>query len=211
MTGTTHRSQTPLGQPSRPILVVLSGLSGVGKDAILNRMKESGYPLEHIITTTTRPRRAVEKNHTDYHFVSREKFQQMIEDNELLEWAVVYGNYYGVPRKPVKQALDKGQDVVIKVDVQGVATIKGIVPQAVFIFLTPPSIDDIILRLKKRRTESPAELAVRTQAAEEELKQLPLFDYVVFNRQDEIDRAVTDISAIIAAEKCRVNQREITL
>ncbi|MFC1908596.1 guanylate kinase [Chloroflexota bacterium] len=206
-----HRSQTPLSQPVNPLLIVLSGLSGVGKDAVLSRMKESGYPLEHIITVTTRPRRANEKNSVDYHFASREEFQQMIEHNELLEWANVYGNYYGVPKKPVKQALDEGNDVVIKIDVQGAATIKGIVPQAVFIFLTPPSIDDIILRLKKRRTESPAELTVRTQAAEEELKQLPIFDYVVFNRQDEIDRAVADIRAIIAAEKCRVDQREITL
>jgi len=147
----------------------------------------------------------------DYHFISGEEFQEMVKHNDLLEWANVYGNWYGVPRKPVKQALDRGRDTIVKVDVQGAATIKKILPQAVFIFLTPPSIEDSVLRLKKRRTESPSDLALRTKTAEEELKQLSVFDYIVFNRQDEIDRAVSAIGAIIAAEKCRVTPREITL
>jgi guanylate kinase len=207
----SYKNQSaPYDQPVRSILLVLSGLSGAGKDAVLTRLKES-CPFKHITTVTTRPRRASERDNVDYHFVSKERFQAMIERDELLEWAEVYDNWYGVPRKPVKQALDRGQDVVIKVDVQGAATIKKILPQAVFIFVTPPSMEELVLRLKERRTGSPAELALRTKTAEEELKQLHLFDYVVFNRQDEIDRAVADIEAIITAEKCRVKPREISL
>ena len=207
----SHRSHSPLNLPIRPLLIVLSGLSGAGKDAVLIRMRASGYPLEYITTVTTRPQRANERDDMDYHFISGEEFQKMVKHNDLLEWANVYGNWYGVPRKPVKQALDRGRDTIVKVDVQGASTIKKILPHAVFIFLTPPSIEDSVLRLKKRRTESPSDLALRTKTAEEELKQLSIFDYIVFNRQDEIDRAVSDIGAIIAAEKCRVTPREITL
>ncbi|MFC1935136.1 guanylate kinase [Chloroflexota bacterium] len=203
--------QTPLNQPARPLLIVLSGLSGAGKDAVLNRMKESGCSIKHVTTVTTRPKRANEKTGVDYYFTSKENFQEMIARDELLEWAKVYDNYYGVPRNPIKQALAEGQDVVVKVDVQGVATIKKILPQAAFIFLTPPVTEEALLRLKKRSTESPTELVLRTKTAEEEIKQLHLFDYIVFNRQGETDRAVADILTIINAEKCRVTPREIAL
>jgi len=195
----------------RPLFIVLSGPSGIGKDAILTRMKESDYPLEYITTVTTRPRRAKERDNVDYHFVSTESFQEMITGNELLEWANVYGNWYGVPKRPVKQALDKGQDIIVKVDIQGAANIKKILPEAVFIFLTPASVEELAIRLKQRHTESPLDLALRTKTAEEELEQLHLFDYIVVNKQDEIDLAVSEIKAIITAEKCRVTPREITL
>ena len=102
-------NQTRFNLPERPLLIVISGPSGAGKDAILTRMKESGFPLEYIITATTRPQRDKERNNVDYHFISKEEFQEMIEGEEFLEWANVYNNWYGVPRKPVKQALDKGQ------------------------------------------------------------------------------------------------------
>jgi len=135
----------------------------------------------------------------------------MIDHNELLEWANVYGNWYGVPKQPVKQALDRGQDTIVKIDIQGAATIKKILPQAVFIFLMPPSVEELGLRLKQRHNESSFDLPLRIQTAEEEIKQLPLFDYMVFSRWDEIARAVSDIAAIITAEKCRVTPREISL
>jgi len=135
----------------------------------------------------------------------------MIERNELLEWATVYGNWYGVPKKPVKQALDAGQDTVVKVDVQGAAAIKKILPEAVFIFLMPPSREELKQRLKQRHTESSVDLDLRIKTAEEELKQLSLFDYVVFNRQGEIDRAVAKIQSIITAEKHRATPRKISL
>ena len=207
----SYENQASFNPPSRSLLIVLSGPSGTGKDAVLSRMKESGYPLEFVVTVTTRPKRAKERNNVDYHFVPAEKFQEMIKKNELLEWANVYGNRYGVPKQPIKQALEKGQDVIVKVDTQGAATIKKILPQSVFIFLMPPSMEELTLRLNQRRTELPFDLALRLKTAEEELRQLPLFDYVVYNQRDDIDRAISDIKAIITAEKCRVTPREISL
>jgi len=207
----SHKIETPFNLPSKPLLIVLSGPPGVGKDAILSRMKKSGYPIEFITTVTTRPRRAKEKDNVAYHFVSGESFQQMLKNNELLEWANVYGNWYGVPKEPVKRALDKGQDTIVKVDIQGAATIKKIIPQAVFIFVVPPSMEKLAARLKQRHTESSFDLALRLKTAEEEMRKLPLFDYVVVNRQDEINQAVSAIEAIITAEKHRVNPREIRL
>ena len=211
MKKTSYESQAPFNLPKRPLLIVISGSSGAGKDAVLTKMKELGCPLEYVVTVTTRPQRDKEKNNVDYHFISTERFQEMAERKEFLEWANVYGNWYGVPKEPVKQALDKGQDIIVKVDIQGAATIKKILPQAVFIFLVPPSMEELVLRLKQRYTESAFDLALRTKTAEEEIKQLPLFDYVVVNKQNEIDLAVSDIKAIITAEKCRVTSREITL
>ena len=207
----SRETELQLNLPREPLFVVLSGPSGVGKDAVLTRLKESGYHLEYIVTVTTRPRRAKERNSVDYQFISAKKFQEMVEHKELLEWANVYGNWYGVPKEQVKQALDKGQDVIVKVDVQGAATIKKAVPQAVLIFLVPLSMEELTTRLKQRHTESSFDLALRTKIAGEETKQLPLFDYIVVNRQDEIDLAVSDIKAIIKAEKCRVIPREIAL
>jgi guanylate kinase len=197
--------------PKMPLLIVISGPSGAGKDAVLTRMKETGFPLEYITTLTTRPQRPGERDAIDYRFISLEQFQKMLENGELLESANVYGNWYGVPRQPAKQALDRGQDVIVKVDIQGAATIKRLLPQAVLIFLTPPSPEELTLRLKERHTETAFDLALRIKTAEAEIKQLPLFDYVVLNQRDEIDRAVSQIKAIITAEKCRITPREIRL
>jgi len=207
----SYENQALFNLPRNPLLIVLSGPSGAGKDAVLSRMRELDYPLRYITTVTTRPQRVNEKDNIDYHFVSTERFQEMISNDELLEWANVYSNWYGVPKQPVKEALEKGQDTIVKVDVQGAATIKKILPQAVFIFITPPSVEEVIVRLKQRHTESDFGLALRTKTAEEEIKQLPLFDYVIINKRDEIDLAASEIKAIITAEKCRVNRREITL
>ena len=207
----SYESQTLFNLAKRPLLIVISGPSGAGKDAILTKMKELGCPLEYIITVTTRPQRDKERNNVDYHFISEESFQEMVKHKEFLEWANVYGNWYGVPKEPVKQALDKRQDVIVKVDIQGAATIKSILPQAVFIFLVPPSMEELGSRLKQRHTESPSELTLRTRTAEAEIKQLSLFNYIVVNKRDEIELAVSEIKAIITAEKCRVTPREITL
>ena len=197
--------------PTKALLIVLSGPSGAGKDALLARMKESGYPLEYITTVTTRAQRAGEQDNVDYHFTSAEKFQEMVKNNELLEWANVYGNWYGVPKKPVKQALEQGKDTIVKVDTQGVATIKKILPEAIFILVVPPSKEELVTRLKERRTESPPDLSLRIKAVGAEMKQLPLFDYIVVNRQDKVDMAISDVKAIVTAEKCRVRAREIAL
>lgn len=207
----SYENQPLCSLPTKPLLIVLSGPSGAGKDALLIRMKESGYPLEYITTVTTRTQRAGEKDKVDYHFISPERFHEMVENGGLLEWANVYGNWYGVPKQPVKQALEQGQDTIVKVDIQGVATIKKILPEAISILVVPPSKEELVTRLKGRQTESPPDLSLRIKAVEEEIKQLPLFDYIIMNRQDKIEMAISDIKAIIAAEKCRVSAREVAL
>jgi guanylate kinase len=204
-------SETSFEHPARPLLIVLSGPSGAGKDAVLHRLKALACPLDCIVTMTTRPKRDYERDGVDYHFVSTEQFQAMLTADEFLEWARVYGNWYGLPKQSVREALSAGRDVIVKVDVQGAATIKRKAPAAVFIFLIPPTPDELVRRLRERHTESEADLAVRTRMASEELKCLPAFDYIVVNRQNRLDEAVAEIKAIIAAEKCRVSQREITL
>ncbi len=211
MTKPSYESQGRLNPATRPLLLVLTGPSGTGKDAVLARMKELDYPLQYIVTVTTRPKRSNERDNVDYHFVSRESFQKMIEHGNLLEWANVYGNRYGVPKQAVKEALEKRQDTIVKVDIQGATTIRKLLPQAVLIFLVPPSIPELATRLKERHTESAASLALRLKTAEEEVKKLPLFDYIVISKRDGIDQVVADITAIITAEKCRVTPREVGL
>jgi len=188
----------------QPLLIVLSGPSGVGKDAVLARMRKSGCHLHYVITATTRPKRAREKNGVNYHFLSRKEFQQMINKHQFLEWANVYGNYYGVPKDEITSALSKGVDTIVKVDVQGAATIKKILPQAVFIFLMPPSMEELKKRLRRRRSESSEDLALRLERAKGEIKSLPLFDYVITSHQNKLDEVVSQIDTIIAAEKRRV-------
>jgi len=196
---------------SPSLLLVLSGPSGVGKDAVLARMRKSGRPLHYVVTATTRPKRAREKNGVNYHFLSRKEFQQMIDKHRFLEWANVYGNYYGVPKAEVTSALSKGVDTIVKVDVQGAATIKKILPQAVFIFLMAPSMEALGKRLKRRRSESSDELALRLERAKEEIESLPLFDYVITSHQNKLDEVVSQIDAIVAAEKRRVKPRTVRL
>lgn len=193
------------------MLIVISGPSGVGKDAVLSRMKETGYPVEYVTTVTTRPKRPLERDGVDYRFVSEERFQKVLQDTELLEWAKVYENWYGVPRQPVKEALESGRDVVLKVDIQGAATIKKAVPEAVLIFLVPPSLAELVQRLERRRTESASDMARRIETAEAEMRRVAMFDYAVVNRAGEIDLTVSRIQAIITAEKCRVGRQRISL
>jgi len=204
------KGDSPTGLPG-PLLVVLSGPSGTGKDAILSQLKESGYPAEFITTVTTRPQRTQEKDGVDYHFISDRRFQEMLKRKQFLEYAEVYSNWYGVPREPVSKALEQGKDVILKVDCQGAATIKKLLPQAVFIFVVPPSMEELAQRLKGRQTESDFDCDLRLKTAQEEMKQLPLFDYVVVSQQGKIDLAVLAVEAIIIAERHRVSPREISL
>jgi guanylate kinase len=191
------------------LLFVLSGPSGVGKDSLLARMKARGLHLHFAVTATTRPPRPGEREGQDYHFLSVEGFMEMREKGELLEWAQVYGHWYGVPKAEIRAALSRGQDVVVKVDVQGAATIRGLLPGAVSIFLVPPSLEELKKRLASRRTEGGASLELRLHTAQEEMKHLPFFDYVVIN--DDLGRASARVEAIITAESCRVNPRRVEL
>ncbi len=195
----------------RPVLVVLSGPSGVGKDATLKRMKALGYPFHFVVTATTRPRRPDEVDGVDYYFVSMAEFAEMIERDELLEYAVVYGDYKGIPKRHIRQALASGQDVIMRLDVQGAATIRRLIPQAVTIFLTPESEEDLVERLKQRKTESPEKLKMRIATARKEMLRVNEFDYVVVNRQGQLDKTVEQVVAIIQAEKCRVDWEPVEL
>jgi guanylate kinase len=191
------------------LLLILSGPSGAGKDALLSRMKELGVPFHYVVTSTTRPARSGEKDGVEYTFVSESGFQEMLQRGDLIESAKVYGYWYGVPKHEVKQALDEGKDVVLKIDVQGAATIRNLLPGAVLVFLTLPSLEEYEKRLRQRKTESDTDLKVRLGKVTEELRSMLIFDYVVVNRQDELDGAVDQIKSIVTAEKCRVNPRVV--
>ncbi|MDD5094579.1 MAG: guanylate kinase [Dehalococcoidia bacterium] len=182
---------------TNPLLVIISGPSGVGKDAILNVMKKSGKPYFFAITATTRPKRPGETDGIDYLFVTREKFEKMIDNGELLEWANVYGNFYGVPKQPIEKALGEGRDAIVKVDIQGAATIKRNAPGAVSIFIAPPSMEDLQRRLSNRKTESKESLDLRLNTAREEMAQQSAFDHVVISYNKQINRAVAEIETII--------------
>jgi guanylate kinase len=195
----------------QPLLIVISGPSGVGKDMTLTRMKELGYPFHFVVTATDRPQRPEEVHGVDYYFVSSEEFAAMLERNELLEHALVYGQNKGIPKPQVREALDSGKDVIMRLDVQGAATVRRIVPDALLIFLMAPSEEELIRRLKERKTESPEGLKRRVATARKEMKRLPEFDYVVVNRDNKLNETVKQIMAIITAEKCRVKQRKIEL
>ncbi len=187
--------------PHSPLLVVLSGPSGVGKDAVLTRMRELGQPYHFTVTATTREMRAGEVDGVDYVFVARSEFRRMIDAGELLEHAEVYGNLNGVPLDQVADAMSSGRDVMVKVDVQGAATIRRLAPDALLIFLTAPSIDELEERLRRRMTESPDALAVRLATARAEIAEAPRFDYIVVNRNDRIDDAVRDIESVVERER----------
>jgi guanylate kinase len=188
-------------QPS--LLVVISGPSGVGKDSVVQRMKERGFPVHFVVTATDRPPRPTEVHGRDYYFYTTAEFEQLIARGELLEHACVYGQYKGIPRAHVRQALDSGQDVVMRVDVQGAETVKKLIPEAVTIFLTCESEEELIARLRERRTESEKALQRRLETTRQEMAQIPDFDYVVVNRRNALDNAVDDVMAIIRAEHCR--------
>jgi len=194
-----------------PLLIVISGPSGVGKDATIARIKESGSSFHYAVTATTRHKRSGERDKVDYHFLSEEEFQQKVKAQHFLEWAKVYGNYYGVPKEGIKKALEQGQDVIIKVDIQGAATIKHILPDAVFIFLMPPSTQELANRLKQRQGQPSDEVDLRLNKAQEEIESLHLFDYVVVNHKDKLDITVSEVNAIVTAEKCRAEPRLVSL
>ena len=199
-----------IGRPP-PLLVVLSGPSGVGKDAVMGRMKERGIPLHYTVTATTRPRRPGEVHGRDYYFLSTDEFQRLIAQGELLEWALVYGDYKGIPKEQVRQALARNEDVIMRIDVQGAGTIRRLAPDALLIFLAPPSMDELARRLRQRRTESQEALERRLEAAREEMRALSIFDYLVVNYEGRLDETVDRILAILQAEKRRVHPRRVVL
>jgi guanylate kinase len=195
----------------QPLLIVISGPSGVGKDSVLTGLKKCPLPMHFIVTATTRPRREEEVDGVDYFFVSKDEFARMIDREELIEYAIVYNDYKGIPKQQVREALNTGQDVVMRLDVQGAASVRKLAPEAVLIFLTTESEEALVRRLKARRSESDENLNLRIATARQELKRAGEFDYVVVNAEGRLDDAVAMVIAIIQAEHHRVNPRKVTL
>ncbi len=194
-----------------PLLVLISGPSGVGKDSVLQCMKDMGYPFHFVVTATTRAPRSNEVHGEHYLFLSEPQFEAMVENDEFLEHTLVYGEPKGVPKAQVRAALASGKDVIMRVDVQGAATVRRKVPEVITVFLTAASEKELVERLKRRRTESACGLRRRISLAREEMERIPEFDYVVVNREDELDETVRRIVAIMKAEKCSVQWREVKL
>ncbi len=181
----------------RALMIVISGPSGVGKDLLVTWMRAAHPRRHYAVTATTRAMRDGERNGADYFFVSRERFSGMIANGELLEWALVYGNYYGVPKAQVTSALASGRDVVVKIDVQGAMTIREIVPDAVFIFLTPPSSVELLRRLTMRRSEEAEALAMRLAEADREMAEAVKFDCVVAHGTNRTDEALEEVEECV--------------
>jgi guanylate kinase len=193
----------------RPRVFIISGPSGVGKDSIIEQLRERLPDAFFAVTATTRDRRPGEIDGVHYFFLTERDFRERLAEGEFLESANVYGFRYGVPRGPVRAALARGQDVFVKVDVQGAARIRQLVPDAVSIFLAPESAATLLQRLRHRKTDDPAELMTRFATATRELAAAADFDYVVFNRQDRLDEALDQITAVVRSELLRTKQREI--
>jgi len=205
MEPTATQQENVLPQPSsrQGLLFVLSAPSGAGKDTVINLLKQQGMDIFVVPSVTTRAPRPGESEGNPYHFVDAEEFERLRTNNELLEYAKVHGNWYGQPVRPIRETLRAGGDVLLKIDVQGAATVRKKVPQAIFIFLLPDSLEELAQRLSSRHTETEAELQRRLADARMELAQQQWYDYVIRNRQGHIQEAVDKLRAIIVAEHCR--------
>jgi guanylate kinase len=194
-----------------PLLIIISGPSGVGKDTVIQRMKARDLPFYFVVTAATRAPRPDEVDGKDYFFITHDEFARMIEHDELLEYAIVYNDYKGIPKSQVRAALASGKDVVMRLDVQGAATVRRLCPDALLIFLTTRNEDELIHRLRQRKTETPEGVALRIATARQEFKRLHEFDYVIENRECQLDETVETILAIIQAEHHRVTPRKVCL
>ncbi|KHO62619.1 guanylate kinase [Thermoanaerobacter sp. YS13] len=195
-----------LSKKKKGLLIVLSGPSGAGKGTICKALMEKEKDLKLSISATTRQPRSGEIEGKNYFFKSEEEFEKMIENDSLLEWAKVYDHYYGTPKDFVLKNLEEGNDVVLEIDIQGALKIKEKFPEGVFIFILPPSMEELKNRIKKRGTETEEEIIKRFKSAYEELNYVSKYNYVVIN--DSVEEAVEKIRAIIIAEKCRVDRNK---
>ena len=210
MTSETTTSPFVLESPN-PLLIVISGPSGVGKDSVLEEMKSRGLPFHFVITATTRSPRPEETDGVDYFFLSQDEFAKMIDEGELLEYAVVYQDYKGIPKSQVRKALASGKNVIMRIDVQGAETVRKLAKDALLIFLTPQNEEELINRLKNRNTEDNESLKLRIATTRQEYNKIDLFDYIVVNKDEQLMEAVDMIEAIIKAEQRRVHQRVVEL
>lgn len=191
---------------AKGLLIVLSGPSGVGKGTINQRVRELLPYIKKSVSVTTRPQRPNEKEGLHYHFITQEEFDNLIKNNGLLEYARVYQNYYGTPKKPVINALEKGIDMIFELDIQGARLIKQAYDDCVRIFITPPSIEELQNRLNNRGTESEEVKALRLSETKKELLEAKYYDYMVIN--NDVEKAANTIIDIISAEKARTSRNE---
>ncbi len=204
--------QDPYRRTHYPLLIVISGPSGVGKDTVARRLIDREPDAFHfVVTATTRPPRAGEVHGVDYIFVDSDEFARMIDEGELLEYAVVYNDYKGVPKQQIRDALASGRDVIMRVDPQGASTIRRLAPNALFIFLIAESEQAMVLRLMERKSETPEGLRLRIATARQEMSRISEFDYCVINPDSEPERAVDDVLCIIKAARSKVDQRPLIL
>jgi guanylate kinase len=196
---------------TEPLLIVISGPSGAGKDTVVQRMKERGLPFHFVVTATTRAQRPNEVHGRDYFFVSKDEFARMMDQNELIEHALVYGEYKGIPKVQVREALASGQDVIMRLDVQGAESVRNLAKDALLIFITTGSEEELVQRLKQRKTETDDSLAIRIATARKELQRMDAFDYIIVNHDSLLDHTVDIVRAIIDSEHHRVKQRKVDL
>lgn len=198
-----------LGDAARrcPLLIVLSGPSGVGKTTITKALAEQGWPGYVLVTATTRRPRPGEVDGVHYHFHSIPRFQELVGQGEFLEHAEVHGNWYGTPATPVREKLAAGSDVIMTIDPQGAQSIRRRARNAIFVFLAPESLADLVERVNLRGQDTPEQRALRMLNAEREMAELPHYDYVIVNRNGRLAEAVEQLRAIMTAEHSRVEPR----
>lgn len=188
-------------------LIVISAPSGAGKDTVVKElMKRDGSNMWVSVSATSRLPREGEKEGVDYYYLTKEEFEEKIEEGFFLEYTNYAGNYYGTPKKYIKEKVDKGIDVILIIEIEGATNIKKLIPEAIFIFIMPPSLKELVRRLKKRGTETNEKIIKRFHEAYKEVNEVSKYNYVVVN--DKLDEAVDKIEAILKAEKCRVDRIE---
>lgn len=212
-TSTTGSRQGATQTPGKKqgLLFVLSAPSGTGKDTVIKALKQRGVDFHVVASVTARAPRNGESEGNPYYFVSQETFDRMVAQGELLEYAKVHGNWYGQPLQQIRDNLLAGRDVMLKIDVQGAATVRKKLPGAIFIFLTPGSREELVQRLAGRQTETEAEMRQRLEDAQQELAQRSNYDYIIENRQGQLDEAVERLRAIMLAEHCRTTPHYVNL
>ena len=211
MSTSTNRKHFGVPDEPRPIVLILSGPSGVGKDSALDALEELGVNFHRVVTATSRDPRPNEIDGQDYHFVGLQRFADMMENDEFLEYALVYGDYKGVPKSEILKPLQEGRDVVMRVDVQGAETMSRKLPGAITIFLTTASEDEMVTRLRERKTDSEAQISIRVAYARKELADLPKFKYAIVNRHDRLEETARTLWAIITAERARTDYKKVDL
>jgi guanylate kinase len=191
---------------------VISGPSGVGKDTIKNRLRESGFPLGYCVTATTRPARPGEQHGRDYYFLTEAQFKAKLDQGQFIEHAIVHGkHWYGIPIEGLRAGMRSGDDVLVTPDVKGAATLRALIPNAISIFLAPANPEELRLRIADPSSGRTEDLETRMKTAAAEMRRMGEFDYVVVNENGKLDQTVEHVKAIITAERLRVKPRRVVL